>query len=34
MEKTPSNKTLALTKRTNTGIWVAGSSFQLFIRGS
>ena len=30
----PSNKTPALTKTTNTGIWFAGTSNQLFIRGS
>ena len=31
---TPSNKTPALRKSTNTGIWVVGTSNQLFIRGS
>ena len=34
MEKTPSNKTSALTKSTNMGIWVVGTSNQLFVRGS
>ena len=33
-EKAPSNKTPALTKSTNMGIWVVGTSNQLFIRGS
>ena len=33
-EKTPSNKTLALTKGTNMGIRVVGTSNQFFIRGS
>ena len=33
-EKTPSNKTLALTKSTNMGIWVVVVSNQVFIRGS
>ena len=33
-EKTPSNKTPALTKGTNMGIWVVCTSNQLFIRGS
>ena len=33
-EKTSSNKTPALTKITNMGIWVVGASNQLFIRGS
>ena len=33
-EKVPSNKTPALTKSTNMGIWVVGTSNQLFIRGS
>ena len=28
-KKTPSNKTLALTKTMNMGIWVAGTSNQL-----
>ena len=32
-EETPSNKTPALTKSTNMGIWVDGTSNQ-FIRGS
>ena len=32
--KTPSNKTPALTKSTNMGIWVLGTSSQLFVRGS
>ena len=34
MEKTPSNKTSALTKSTNMDIWVVGTSNQLFVRGS
>ena len=33
-EKAPSNKTPALTKSTKMGIWVGGTSNQLFIRGS
>ena len=33
MEKAPSNKTTALTKSTNMGIWVVRTSNQLFIRG-
>ena len=33
-EKTPSNKTSALAKSTNMEIWVAGTSNQLFVRGS
>ena len=33
-EKTPSNKTPVLTKSTNMGIWVIGTSNQLFTRGS
>ena len=33
-EKAPSNKTPALTKSTNMGIWVVGTTNQLFIRGS
>ena len=33
-EKAPSIKTPALTKSTNTGIWVVGTTNQLFIRGS
>ena len=32
-EKAPSNKTPALTKSRNMGIWVVGTSNQLFIRG-
>ena len=32
-EKAQSNKTPTLTKSTNMGIWVAGISNQLFIRG-
>ena len=32
--KTPSNKTVALTKSTNMGIQVLGTLNQLFIRGS
>ena len=34
-EKAPSNKvTTALTKSTNMGIWVVGTTNQLFISGS
>ena len=33
-KKAPSNKTPALTNSTNMGIWVVGTSYQLFIRGS
>ena len=33
-EKVPSNKTPALTKSTNMGIWVVGTWNQGFIRGS
>ena len=33
-EKAPSNKTPALTESINMGIWVVGTSSQLFIRGS
>ena len=33
MEKTPSNKTPALTKSMNMDIWVVRTSNQLFIRG-
>ena len=33
-EKGPSNKTPALTKSTNMGIWVVGTTNQLFTRGS
>ena len=33
-EKSPSNKTLALTKSMNMDIWVIGTSKQVFIRGS
>ena len=33
-EKASSNKTPALTKSRNMGIWVVGTSNQLFIRGS
>ena len=33
-EKAPSNKTPRLTKSTNMGIWVIGTSNQLFLRGS
>ena len=33
-EKAPSNKTLALTKSANMGIWVVGTTNQLFVRGS
>ena len=32
--KARSNKTSAFLKSTNMGIWVVGSSNQLFIRGS
>ena len=31
-EKAPSNKTPAITKSTHMGIWVVGTSNQLFIR--
>ena len=33
-KKAASNKTPALTKSENMGIWVVGTSNQLFIRGS
>ena len=33
-EKAPSNKTPTLSKIINMDIWVAGTSNQLFIRGS
>ena len=33
-EKAPSNKTPGLTKSTNMGIWVGGTTNQLFISGS
>ena len=33
-EKEPSNETPALTKITNMGIWVVGTTSQLSIRGS
>ena len=33
-EKAPSNKTPMLTKSTNMGIWIIGTSNQLFTRGS
>ena len=33
-EKTPSNKTPALRKSTNMGVWTVGRLNQLFIRGS
>ena len=33
-EKAPSTKTPALTKSSDMGIWVVGTSTQLFIRGS
>ena len=33
-EKAPSNKTPALTKSANMGIWVVGPSNQVFIRSS
>ena len=33
-EKVPSNKTPVLTKSTNMGIWVIGTSNQAFIGGS
>ena len=32
-EKAQSNKTPALAKSTNMGIWVVGATYQLFIRG-
>ena len=31
MEKSPANKTAALTKSTNMGIWIVGTSNQLFL---
>ena len=34
LEKVPSNKTPALTKSTNVGIWVVGTSNQVFLGGS
>ena len=34
MEKAPSNKTPALTKSKNMGIWFVGTSNQLFVKGS
>ena len=34
IEKAASNKTPALTKSANMGIWVVGTSNQLFTRGS
>ena len=33
-EKTPSNKTAALRKSTNMGVWATGTLNELFIRGS
>ena len=33
-EKAPSNKTPALRKSTNMGVWAVGTLNQLFIRGS
>ena len=33
-EKTPSNKTPALRKSTNLGVWAVGTLNQLFISGS
>ena len=33
-EKPPSNETPVLTKSANMGIWVVGTTNQLFIRGS
>ena len=33
-EKAPPNKTPPLTKSTNMGIWVVGTSNQLVVRGS
>ena len=33
-EKAPSNETAGLIKSTNMGIWVVGTTNQLFIRGS
>ena len=32
-EKAPPNKTSALAKSTNMGIWIVGTLNQLFIRG-
>ena len=34
MEKAPSNKTLALRKSSNMGVWAVGTLSQLFIIGS
>ena len=34
MDKAPSNKPPALTESTNMGIWVVGTTRQLFIRDS
>ena len=34
MEKRPSNKTQALRKSTNGGVWAGSTLNQLFIRGS
>ena len=33
-EKAPSNKTPAIIKSTNMGVWAVGTLNQLFIRGS
>ena len=33
-EKVRSNKTLAIRKSTNVGVWAVGTLNQLFIRGS
>ena len=33
-KKVPSNKTPALKKSTNVGIWVVGTSNEVFTRGS
>ena len=33
-EKTPSNKTPALTESTNMGIWFVSKSNELFVRGT
>ena len=34
MENPPSNKTPAVTKSTDMGIWVVGTTSQIIIRGS
>ena len=33
-EKAPPNETPALTESTNMGVWVVGTTNQLFVRGS